>query len=109
MEERLKTKIWVQSFIKRFSNLGFIITVVRRGDDDAGAVFLKINCFESGCRVFTHARNDQGNFSWITGTGTEMVSEEEVNKYVQRQIKYDQDIWVVEIEDPKGIIDPDKL
>jgi len=109
MEERVKTRIWIQSFMKRFSNLGFMLTVAKRGDDDAGAVFLKINCMESGCRVYTHTRNDKGSFSWISDMGSEMISEEEAGKYVQRQIKYDPDIWVVEIEDPKGIIDPEKL
>jgi GMP synthase (glutamine-hydrolysing) len=80
-------------------------TVVRRGDSEAGALFLKINGFQAGCRVFSGVVTPQGGAGWMLATGPVPVPEKDADAYLARQIRYDADLWIVEIEDPKGTFD----
>ncbi len=100
MEPRVKTHIWVSAYIRRTQADGFPAVLVHRGDEDAGAVLLKINRFEQGCQVFTQVRDQHGNLAWMAGTGSDLVTEADADTYVARQRQYDADLWVVEVEDP---------
>lgn len=102
METRVKTQIWVQAFLRRTEADGFSAVLIQRGDTDAGAVLVKVNRFGGGCTVFTQVRDDAGQPAWLAGTGGEPVQEADADAYVARQRQYDADLWVIEVEDPKG-------
>ena len=76
--------------------------LICRGDDDAGAVLIKVNRFTDGCRVYTKVRDEHGRLAWLSGIGASLVLESEADSYIERQRSYDADIWVIEIEDPKS-------
>lgn len=100
--ERLRTEIKAQGWIRRAQAQGLMATVVRRGDADAGALFLKLNRFKDGCEVLAGTYAPDGAPAWFKATGPEPVAEKEADAYLARQAGYDSDLWVVEIEDPKG-------
>ena len=78
-------------------------TIVRRGDPDAGTVLLKLNRFEAGAsRSYTQASTMSDEPAWSRGTGPTPVTETEADAYIARQVQYDPDVWVLEIEDRKG-------
>lgn len=100
--ERLRTELKAQGWIRRAQAKGLMATVVRKGDADAGALFLKLNRFKAGCEVFAGAVAPDGSPAWLRSTGADPVPEREADAYLARQAGYDPDLWVVEIEDPKG-------
>ena len=77
-------------------------TVARRGDAEAGALFLKVNRFTGGCEVFSGVTRPDGSPAWLRAVGATPVPEREADAYLARQHGYDPDMWVVEIEDPRG-------
>jgi hypothetical protein len=98
----LTTGIWVSAQV-RICDRNFIpATVVRRGDPDSGTVLLKLNRFEEGVTVYTQASSTTDTPVWSRGTGPKPVTESEADAYIERQVKYDPDVWVLEIEDRKG-------
>ena len=98
----LTTGIWVAAQV-RICDRNFIpATIVRRGDSDAGTVLLKLNRFEEGVTVYTQAATMNDEPTWSRGTGPKPVSEAEADAYIERQVKYDPDVWVLEIEDRRG-------
>ncbi len=101
-DARLKTGLWVRAQIRLCDIDSIPAVVVHRGDGDAGAVLLKINRLADGCEVLTRFRGLDGEPGWLLGTGPDPVDEGEADDYVQRQIGRDPDVWVIEIEDPKG-------
>ena len=102
MTPRLKAEIWVKAHIRRCFVEGSFAAVVRRGDEMAGTVLLKLNDLGGGCIVLQPTANPDGGRLWMRGTGPTPVAEAEADAYIQKQLRYDPDIWVLEIEDREG-------
>ncbi|MEH6525968.1 MAG: DUF1491 family protein [Sneathiella sp.] len=103
MEPRLKAEIWVKAHIRKCANFNVPVMVTRRGDSTAGSVLIKVNRLGPGCMVFSAATNfEDGSRLWLKGTGPDWVEESVADSYIEKQIKYDPDLWVLEIEDPDG-------
>jgi hypothetical protein len=102
MQQRLTASFWIKAHIRRLMGEAIPAMVARRGDDSAGAILVKLNCFENGCMVFAAGHSLEGDRVWRRATGIEPVPEADADSYIDRQIGYDPDIWVLEIEDRKG-------
>jgi hypothetical protein len=98
MEPRLKSKVWIQSLIRRCDLAAISAAVVARGDDDAGAILLKFTSRDSGCSVLAQVRGPDGELVWMRATGPEPVGEADAESYIERQRRRDPDLWVIEIE-----------
>ncbi|RMF10796.1 MAG: DUF1491 family protein [Alphaproteobacteria bacterium] len=97
-QPRLKSEIWVTAFIRRCWASDVPALLVRRGEATAGAVLIKANGRESGCVIYARGLLADGSWGWRRATGPDPVSEAEADRYVTRQIGYDSDLWVLEVE-----------
>ena len=102
MEPRLKTRVQVMAAVRLCGAHAIPIVVARRGDEDAGAILLKLNQGERGFTVLAQTRTTKGALAWLRATGEAPVGEAEADAYIARQVKRDPDLWVVEIEDREG-------
>jgi hypothetical protein len=98
---RLKSKLYVQALIRRCEVQGAQAYVVRKGAEEAGAVFLKLNRLDGTCTVLSPARRGEGERIWTRPLG-ETAEETKAADYFARQTRFDPDIWIVEIEDRAG-------
>ena len=98
----LTTGLWVSAQVRICDRAFIPATVVRRGDPDAGTVLLKLNRFEQGVTVYTQASSMTTSRPGAAAPGPQPVSEAEADAYIERQVKYDPDVWVLEIEDRRG-------
>jgi hypothetical protein len=99
---RLKAEIWVKALIRRAEVAGAAAMVVRRGDATSGVVLVKVNRLDRTATVYTPARAGDGSLIWLAATGTAAAAEPDADAYIERQRKFDPDLWVVEIEDREG-------
>ena len=102
MVPRIKADIWVAAEIRRCRVAGIDAYLVRRGDEHAGAILIKHNRLDGDCTVYTPTSSPDGGRAWSRGTGEAPVPEADADAYIARQRGYDPDLWVLEIEDPKG-------
>ena len=102
MPPRLKSRIQVQAAIRLCDQRGIPAMVVRRGDPDAGAVYVKINRLDGTALVLNQVRGDDAVLSWMRATGPDPVADADAEAYIERQRRYDPDLWVVEVEDREG-------
>lgn len=99
---RLSTELWVQAHLRRCLAEGLFATVARKGDAWGGAVIVKLNLLDGTFMVLSQTRDLDGKVAWLSAQSGAQISESEADSYIERQIKYDQDIWVIEIEDRQG-------
>ena len=64
---RLKAEIWVKAYVRRCAVEGVAAVVVRHGDDDAGAIFIRINRLDGTSLLFGPARRGLTAPSTIAG------------------------------------------
>ena len=101
MIPRLKAGIYVKALIRRAEVAGASAYVVRRGSEEAGAVFLKIARLDGTCTVLNQARRGDGELVWAKPLG-ESTDDAGAEKYFEKQMRFDPDLWIVEIEDRDG-------
>ena len=102
METRLKTGLWVKALIRRCEVEAVPAMVVRKGDKDAGTVLVKVNLLDGTGRIYAPARRGDGSRIWMEGAGGGLRTDQEIESYIERQRQFDSDLWVIEVEDPKG-------
>ena len=103
---RLKAGIWTKAYLRSCSGAGISAVVVRHGDDDAGAIFIKVNRLDGTARLFgpAPAGFDTGQYErqWLPHLDGPQTSEAEIDAYLARQLDFDRDIWILELEDREG-------
>ena len=101
-DPRLKSEILVRAGLRLCSQRGIPAAVVRRGDADAGEILVKLNRLEAGCQVLIRALQADGRTGWLSATGDLPVPESEAEACIGRQVRFDPDLWVIEVEDRNG-------
>ena len=106
---RLATGIWVAAYLARLTQAGIYAHVVKRGDSTAGAVAVKLAFMDGRASFFTRSHGPDGRIDWQPHA--EEAPEDEVDAALVRQRRYDPDLWVIEVEDPRGrhMLDADGL
>jgi hypothetical protein len=106
---RLKSGIWVAAYVRRCHVEGAFAAVRRHGADEAGAVYIKLNRLDgtgilygpAPQAVFDDAQPAIRIFTAIVGAQAP-VPEADIETRLVREIRYDPDIWIVEVEDRAG-------
>ncbi|MDF1621654.1 DUF1491 family protein [Pseudothioclava nitratireducens] len=97
---RLTADLWVRAYLKRLELAHIPAYVTRRGNADAGAVLVKCATLDGQARAY------QRSFDLMTGAREWMVliegPEREVDDSVRKQISFDPDLWVIELESREG-------
>lgn len=94
----LKTRFWVEALVRRADTGLAHAYVIRHGDEDAGAVLVKVVRGGGLAQLYVPARDARGERIW-TPFRPEAVAEAEVDDYCRRRMDGDPDLWLVEIED----------
>ncbi len=106
---RLTAEIWVSAYLTRLRLVEIPAFVVKRGDNTAGAVLVKLNTLDG------HACCFQRSFDLMTGDRKWIVLvegvEATVDQSITKQCGFDPDLWVIEVEDKQGrhLLDQDGL
>jgi hypothetical protein len=102
---RLRSDFWVAAYLRRCGVEGVAAVLRRRGAEEAGAILVKIDRLDGtgalygpapqsevdrDARLFARMHKDE----WIEAAAAEAR--------LQREIGFDSDLWVVEVEDRLG-------
>src|SRR5262250_1725724 len=105
---RLKSAIWVAAYVRRCNGEGAFAAVRRHGAEDAGAIFIKLNRLDGTAELFAPAPQTAFEVAQPTtraftrSFGEQPVPEEKVEERLAREVRFDPDIWIVEVEDRAG-------
>ncbi|HSF93539.1 MAG TPA: DUF1491 family protein [Thermohalobaculum sp.] len=97
---RLATGVWVSAYLMRLSLEGISAHLVKKGDPTAGAVAVKLAFMNGRASFYTRGYGPDGKPCWMAQA--EEAEEPEVDAALARQRSFDPDLWVIEVEDPRG-------
>ncbi|HET9904701.1 MAG TPA: DUF1491 family protein [Xanthobacteraceae bacterium] len=105
---RLKSDLWVAAYLRRCQVRGAYAVLRRRGAAEAGAIFIKVSRLDGTAdlygpapqSVFEEAHPADRAFAPLTKHAAK--PDADVEAMLQRELRFDPDLWIVEVEDPAG-------
>ena|SRR5215813_6384352 len=105
---RLKSAMWVSAYVRRCFAEGVFAVIRRRGAEEAGAVFIKVNRLDDTADVYGPAPqsafedDNPVDRAFSPAIKTMPAPDAEAEAYLARQIRFDPDLWIIETEDRAG-------
>lgn len=100
---RLTSEFWVSAWLRQAAHDGLIAVLRRRGAAEAGAIFVKLDRLDGTAALYGPApqalASDDGvrRFQLLLDTDPLAVEDR-----VTRELRFDSDLWLVEIENRAG-------
>ncbi len=108
---RLRADIWVAAYIRRCAVEGAYAVLRRRGAAEAGAIFVKLDRLDGRAALYAPAPQSELAESaergverlWRRAHKEEWIEPGEAERRLQREIGFDPDLWIIEVEDREGL------
>ena len=96
----IKSILKVKSAIRASFSINKIATVLHTGDEDNGSILLKIRRKDSKSCLLGKSLSVDGKYSWsyMSGNIEEWFEESIINEKINKELKIDPDLWVLELE-----------
>ena len=104
---RLRADIWVAAYLRRCAVEGAYAVLRRRGAAEAGAIFIKLDRLDGTAALFGPApQTEIGEAGiervWARAHEASWLAPDEIESRLRKELSFDPDIWIVEIEDREG-------
>ena len=104
---RLRSDIWVAAYLRRVAVEGAAVALRRRGAAEAGAIWVKVDRLDGHAALYGPApQSESGQRGverlWSRVHAPEWIAAEEVERRMRREIDFDFDLWLIEVEDRDG-------
>lgn len=97
---RLRSDIVARALLRQCGQDGRSAMMLRRGDADAGGILVVLLGRDGTAMVLSQTRTAEGEAAWLKSSGETPLTPEETQAYIDRQLRYDPDLWVLEVEAP---------
>src|SRR4051812_35684614 len=97
---RLKSGLWVSAYLRRCATQGAHAVLRRRGSEEAGAIFIKIDRLDGTADLFGPAPQTAFDDArpvdraFVASLKALPAAVPEVESYLAKQLRYDPDIWI---------------
>lgn len=101
---RLRSDIWVAAYLRRAMSAGAFAAVRRKGVAESGAIFIKIDRLDGVCALYGPAPQSFAGVNdperrFIRLHDAETLGLAEAEARLVKEMRFDPDLWIVEIED----------
>jgi hypothetical protein len=104
---RLRSDIWVAAYLRRVAVEGAAAALRRRGAAEAGAIWVKVDRLDGRAALYGPVpQSESGERGverlWLRAHADAWIAPEEAERRIGREIAFDSDLWLVEVEDRDG-------
>ncbi|MBN9450765.1 MAG: DUF1491 family protein [Bosea sp.] len=100
---RLTSDFWVSAYLRQAGLVGLVAVLRRRGAREAGAVFVKLDRLDGTAALYGPAPQalaaDDGERRFQLLIDADPLA---IEDRVERELRFDGDLWLVEIENRAG-------
>ena len=103
----MRADIFVSAYLRRCAVEDAPAVLRRRGAAEAGAIFVKIDRLDGSAALYGPAPQTETaargvDRLWTRMHKDEWISSLEVEDRLAKEIRFDPDLWIIEVEDRKG-------
>ena len=104
----MKSAIWVAAYVRRCNIEGAFAVVRHRGADEAGAIFIKVSKLDGTAALFAPAPQTAFDDArpaermFVSSLKEQFSADAMAEAKITRELKFDPDAWVIEVEDRAG-------
>ena len=104
---RIRSDFWVSAYLRRCGVEGVIAVQRRRGAAEAGAIFVKLERLDGTAALYGPAPQSQTAEAgverlWSRLHREDFIDTSRVEDRLRKEISFDPDLWIVEVEDRAG-------
>lgn len=103
---RLRADFWVSAYLRRCEIEGAIAVLRRRGAAEAGGIYIKLDRLDGRVALYGPApRGDAAALDerrFLRLHKDEWIDTPDAEARLKREVSFDSDIWIVEVEDRRG-------
>ncbi len=104
---RLRSDFWVAAYLRRVDGEGLQAVLRRRGAAEAGAIFIKLDYLDGQAALYAPlpqalAVAEDGIRRWQRAHLPETLDTAIIEEKIAKEMRFDRDLWLVEVEDKAG-------
>ncbi|HLH10851.1 MAG TPA: DUF1491 family protein [Methylovirgula sp.] len=102
---RIRSDFWVQAYLRRCAIEGASAVLQRRGAAEAGAIFVKIDRLDGSAALYGPAPQSEVDAAERRFTrlhSADWIDAKHADERLKREISFDVDLWIIEVEDKLG-------
>tara|TARA_B100000575_G_C22645804_1_gene397117 strand:- start:12 stop:338 length:327 start_codon:yes stop_codon:yes gene_type:complete len=99
---RVRSGVLVSAALRCANRALIDCVLARRGDADAGAIFVHIDALDGRHKLLARTLNFEGQYEWHIITNTEWVDAEVASARLADEIKMDQDAFIIAVCDAQA-------
>jgi hypothetical protein len=106
---RLRADFWVAAYLRACRSAGAYAVLRRRGAAEAGAIFVKVDRLDGSGVLYGPAPQSELDVEvdgierrWTRLHKENFVDASSIESRLRREITFDPDLWIVEVEDRSG-------
>lgn len=95
---RLPTHVEVAGILRRTASTGDFATVIKRGDDDRGALLLLVTSRGRHVTCLERTLSLDGLYRWAAMGPADSAGSEEIGEFLRKRARFDEDSWAIELD-----------
>ncbi|WP_395697402.1 DUF1491 family protein [Methylocella sp.] len=103
---RVRSDFWASAYLRRCAHEGASAVLRRRGAAEAGAIFVKLDRLDGTAALYGPAPQSEADESgarlFARLHDAPWIDPAEAEARIARQLRFDPDMWLLEIEDRLG-------
>lgn len=104
---RVRSDFWVSAYIRRCATADVTAVLRRRGAAEAGAIFIKLDRLDGHAQVYGPAPQSEMSEDGVERLWTRLHKDEWIDppsaeERIAKEVRFDPDLWLIEVEDRLG-------
>ncbi|MFZ1961791.1 MAG: DUF1491 family protein [Methylovirgula sp.] len=102
---RIRSDFWVAAYLRRCATAGVTAVLRRRGAAEAGAIFVKVDRLDGSAALYGPAPQSEvgsADRHFDRLHAGDWIDTARADDRLKREIDFDVDLWIVEVEDRLG-------
>jgi hypothetical protein len=103
---RLRSDIWVAAYLRRCATENVAAYLRRRGSPESGAVIVRIDRLDGFSALYSPAPQSEARDGYdrlfARAHREDFLENDKIEARLLREISFDSDLWIIEVEDRQG-------